>query len=149
MGQGTLTVFEEFRKSIGDGTHDMDTNAFKLALITALPTAADVSPALGDYTEVTGTNYTAGGAALTTTWTEVGGVCDFKHTGGTITWTQHASGPNNIKAGLIYDTTSAVTNAAVAFIDFTADGGTTAISLIDGDITWTPEAAQNRIFTIS
>lgn len=149
MAQGTLTLFEEFSKSIGDGTHDMDTNTFKLALITTLPTAADASPALGDYTEVSGTNYTAGGETLTTTWTEAAGVSDFKHTGGTITWTQHASGPTNIVAGLIYDTTSAVTNAAICFIDFTTDNGTTAISLVDGDITWTPEAAQNRIFSIS
>jgi hypothetical protein len=148
MAQGTLLLFEEFAKSIGDGTHDLDTNAFKLALITTIPTAADASPALGDYTEVSGTNYTAGGEPLTTTWTEASGTADFKHTGGTITWTQHASGPATIKAGLVYDTTSGVTNAAVAFIDFTSDGST-AISLIDGDITWTPEAAQNRIFSLA
>ena len=148
MAQGTLLLFEEFAKSIGDGTHDLDTNSFKLALITTIPTVSDVSPALGDYTEVTGDNYTAGGEALTTTWTEVTGTSDFKHTGGTITWTQHATGPATIKAGLIYDTTSAVTDAAVCFIDFTTDGST-AISLIDGDITWTPEVTQNRIFSLS
>lgn len=150
MAQGTLTVFEEFRKSIGDGTHDLDTNAFKIALITTLPLAADATPALGDYTEVAGGNgYTTGGEALTTTWTEAAGTADFKHTGGTITWTQNASGPTNIIAGLIYDTTTAVTGAAVAFIDFTTDAGSTAISLVDGDITWTPEAAQNRIFSLA
>lgn len=148
MPQGTLTTYEEFRKTVGDGTHDMDGDSFKIALITTIPTAADATPVLGDYTEVSGTNYTAGGEALTTTWTEAAGVCDFKHTGGTITWTQHASGPTDIKAGLIYNTSSAVTGAAVCFIDFTSDGST-AISLVDGDITWKPELAQNRIFTLS
>lgn len=148
MAQGTLLTFQEFKKSIGDGTHDLDTNVFWMALITTIPTVSDASPALGDYTEVSGTNYSAGGIQLTTTWTEAGGVSDFKHTAGTITWTQHASGPNNIKAGLIYDATSAVTDAAIAFVDFTSDGST-AISLVDGDITWTPEASLNRIFRLS
>jgi hypothetical protein len=148
MSQGTLTLFQEFSKSLADGTHDMDTNVFKLALITTIPTVADVSPALADYTEVVGTGYTAGGELLTTTWTVAAGVSDFKHTGGTITWTQNGAGPADIKAGLIYDTTSGVTGAAVCFIDFTTDG-LTAISLIDGDVTWTPEAAESRIFSIS
>mgnify|MGYP000962472875 CR=1 FL=1 len=148
MPQGTLTVFEEFKKTIGDGTHDMDTNAFKLALITTIPTEADASPSLDNYTEVTGSNYTAGGLALTTTWTESAGISDFIHTGGTLVWLQHATGPTNIKAGVIYNTTSAVTNAAVCFIDFTSDG-VTPVSLADGDITWTPEAVQSRIFTLT
>jgi len=149
MAQGTLIVFEEVRKRIADGTHDMDTNVFKIALITTLPTAADATPALGDYTQVAGGNgYTTGGETLTTTWTEVGGTADFKSTGGTVTWTQNALGPTNIKAGLIYDSTTAVTGAAIAFIDFTTDGGTTAISLVDGDITWTPEGS-NRIFSLA
>lgn len=150
MAQGTLLTYEEFRLDIGDGTHDLDGDSFKIALITTLPTVADGSPALGDYTEVAGGNgYTTGGAALTTTWTEAGGTADFKHTGGTITWTQNASGPTNIKAGLIYNITTAVTGSAVAFVDFTGDNGTTAISLQDGDITWTPEASQDRIFALS
>jgi hypothetical protein len=148
MAQGTLTLFEEFAKNIGDGTHDLDGDTFKIALITTIPTAADATPALGDYTEVSGGGYTGGGQTLTTTWTEAGGTADFKHTGGTITWSQNGTGPTNIKAGIIYNTSSAVTNAAVCFIDFTSDG-TTAISLQDGDITWTPEATQNRIFSLS
>lgn len=147
MAQGTLTLFEEFALNIGDGTHDLDANSFKIALITTIPTAADATPALGDYTEVSGGGYSAGGEALTTTWTEASGTADFKHTGGTITWSQNGTGPTNIKAGLIYNDTN-VGKEAVCFIDFTADG-TTAISLQDGDITWTPEAAQNRIFSLS
>jgi hypothetical protein len=147
VAQGTLLTFNEFRLTIGNGTHDLAADSFKIALITTLPTLADPTPALGDYTEVTGSGYTAGGEALTTTWTETSGAADFKHTGGTITWTQDGAGPTNIVAGLIYNT--AAGNDAVAFIDFTADGGTTPISLQDGDITWTPEAVENRIFRLA
>jgi hypothetical protein len=149
MAQGTLTLFEEFSLNIGDGSsHDLDADTYKLALVSnsIVGMAATVTPLLTDFTEVTGTNYTAGGEALTTTWTEAAGVADFKHTGGTITWSQHASGPTNIKTGIIYNTTGSF---AICFIDFTTDGGTTTIRIVDGDITWTPEAAQNRIFSVS
>ena len=148
MAQGTLTLFEEFSLNIGDGTHDLAADTFKLALITTLPTASLATPALGDFTEVSGTNYTAGGETLTTTWTEAGGVSSLRHTGGTITWTQDVAGPDNIVAGVIYNDTN-VGKEAICFIDFTTDSGVTPISLQDGDIQWAPEAAQNRIFELS
>ena len=132
MAQGTLTVFEEFRKFIGDGSHDLDSDSFKVALITTIPTAADATPDLADFTEVTGTNYTAGGEAAAATWVEAAGVAtwDLADVG----WTQSGAGPTDIKAALLYNTTHAGTNDAIAFIDMTVDGGTTPISLVDGDI---------------
>lgn len=148
MAQGTLTLFEEFSLQIANGTHDMDNDTFKLALITTLPTASQATPALGDFTEVSGAGYTAGGQTLTTTWTEAGGTATFATDGSTITWSQNGSGPTNIVAGIIYNDTAAG-DPAICFIDFTTDNGTTPISLQDGDITWTAEAAQDRIFTLS
>jgi hypothetical protein len=150
MAQGTLTLFEEFSLTIANGTHDFDADTFKIALVSEPITGMEVtaSPALGDFTEVVGTNYTAGGETLTTTWTEVTGVSSFKSTQGIVTWTTHASGPTDIKSGIVYNSSSVVTGAAVAFIDFTTDGGTTPISLVDGDITWTPDASTN-IYTLS
>jgi hypothetical protein len=149
MAQGTLTLFEEFSLEIGDGTHDLDTDAFKIALLqdAVIPTAADLTPAFGDYTEVTGAGYTAGGAALTTTWTEAGGVATFDATGApAASWTQNGSGPTDIEYGLIYNNTD-VGKAAVGFVDMTTDAGVTPISLQAGDITWTPHASG--IFTLS
>lgn len=149
MAQGALTLFEEFSLNIGDGKHDLDTHVFKLALIdnTLAPAASDVTPILADYTEVTGTGYTAGGETLTITWTEAGGVATFDATGDpAASWTKNASGPNDIFYGLIYNDTEA-SDTCVAFIDMTNDGGTTPISLQDGDITWTPHASG--IFTLS
>lgn len=148
MAQGTLTLFDAFSLNIGDGTHDLDNDTYKIALITTLPNKNTVTPTLGDFTEVTGTGYTAGGQTLTTVFTNTANVSVFRHTGGTITWAQNGAGPTNIVAGIIYNDTN-VGKEAVCFIDFTTDAGTTPISLQDGDITWTPEAANQRIFELT
>jgi hypothetical protein len=50
-----------------------------------------------------------------------------------VTWTQNASGFTTGKYGLIYSTTAASSDA-IGVIDLTADGGTTPLSLQDGDI---------------
>jgi hypothetical protein len=136
MAQGSVTTFEEFRKTIGDGSHDLDNDSFKIMLITntTVPTAADATPDSADYTEVTGTGYTAGGEAVTVTWTEAAGTATFATTS-SAAWTQNGAGPTNIYYGIIYNTTHVGTNDAIGFIDMTADGGTTPISLQDGDIT--------------
>lgn len=138
MAAGDLTVFDEAKKNISITTGGIDlelTTGFTLRLITTLPTAADATPDSADYTEVTGTNYTE--TALTTSWDEVAGTVTFDSSTNP-SWTQHASGPTDIKAALIYDeSASATTGDALCFIDMTADGGTTAISLVDGDISIT------------
>ncbi len=148
MAQGDLTMFEEFSLTIGQSKFIMDTNTFKLALVNTAPLASLATPVWADISanEVSGTNYTAGGNTLTTTWTEAAGTATFDATGApATTWTQHASGPTDIKYGVIYSDT-ATNDDLVCFIDFTTDGGTTAISLVDGDITWTPNASG--IFTL-
>jgi len=145
MARGDLTVYEEFRLTIADGTHDFDADSFRVALITTLPTAADATPQLTDYAEVSGTNYTATGEALTTTWLEAGGTATFDATTNP-SWTQNAGGPTNIKAAVVYNNTAGGKNA-VAFIDMTNDAGTTPISLVDGDISITWNASG--IFTLS
>lgn len=146
MARGDVTTFQEFRETIGDGTHDIDNDVWKIALITngVVPTAATATPALGDFTQVTGTNYTAGGETVTVTWTESGGTINFAIT--SASWTQHASGPTNIYYAIVYnDTATTPADAAIAFIDMTDDGGTTPISLVDGDIT----INAGNVFTLS
>ena len=145
MAQGSLVVFEEFRLFIGDKSHDLDADAFKIALITTLPLANAATPDFADFTEVSGTNYTAGGETANGTYVEAAGVGTFDVDD--VSWTQSGSGPTNIKAALIYNTTHVGTNDAVAFIDMTTDGGTTPISLVDGDISITINAAG--VFTLT
>lgn len=61
------------------------------------------------------------------------------------TWSQHASGPTNIKTAVLY--IDDANDYAVGFIDMTTDSGTTAISLADGDIT--VAFGASGIFTIT
>ena len=136
MAQGSIVIFEEFRKTIGDGSHDLDADVFNIMLITngVVPAANSATPDSADFTEVTGTGYSAGGVSVTATWLEVGGTATFATTSAA-SWTQNGAGPANIYYGIIYNTTHAGTTDAIGFIDMTADAGTTPISLIDGDIT--------------
>jgi len=148
MAQGTLALFDEFAESVGDGRIDLDTHTFKVALVTlqvgGTPTIAktDAVPTWGaggttnlSTSEVSaGGGYTAGGITLTLTptWAQTGGVAKWDATD--ITWTSAASGdPATIKTAVIYDDT-ATNKDCVGFVDMTADG-TTAISLLAGDIT--------------
>ena len=83
MATGDLTVFDEAKLALTDGTHDLDTHTIKCAILdnTTAPTAADTTPALGDYTEVgTGGTYVAGGTTLTISLTEAGGTVTFDAT---------------------------------------------------------------------
>lgn len=148
MAQGTLTLFEEFSLNIGNGDHDLDGDSFKVMLVndTLVPTAALATPDSSDFTEVTGTGYTAGGEAITCTWTEVGGTATFQVTSGNTAWTQNGAGPTDIEYAIIYNTTHIGTQDAIGWIDMTTDAGVTPISLQDGDITitWNP-----NIFTLS
>lgn len=148
MAQGTLLTFEEFRKNIGDGSHDLDTNTFSVILITTLPVVGAATPDRSDFTEVsTGGGYSTGGIALTgVTWTEAAGVATFDSSL-LVSWTASAGSPTNIVAALIVDDTHAGTNDAIAFIDMTTDGGSTPISLVAGDISITFNASG--LFTLS
>lgn len=146
MAKGDVVVFNEAKQNIANGLLDLPAGTdFSCMLITTLPTAAQATPDSADFTEVTGAGYTAGGVALTTTWVESGGTVTFDSSVNP-SWSQNASGPTNIVAALIYSET-AVGEDALAFIDLTNDGGTTPISLQDGDITITFNASG--IFTLS
>ena len=139
MAQGDTELFEIAAEYTRDQAVDYVSGTWKVALVSEpISTIVDsqTSPALADFTEVTGTNYTAGGETLTITATVVNGIMSFKHTGGTITWSQHASGPADVKTAIVYDDDS-TTDLAVWFCDMTEDGGATAISLVADDITLT------------
>jgi len=144
MATGDLTVFDEAKLALLNGTHDSDTNTMKVALIdnTAAPTAGDTTPAWGDYSanEVSGTNYTAGGETMTVSLTEAAGTVTFDFTTNP-TWTQHASGFTDAYWAIIYDDT-ATSDEAIAFVEM---GG--PVSLVSGDvsITWN----DSGVFTLA
>jgi hypothetical protein len=139
MAAGDLTVYEEAYATISN-LHDLDADTIKLALITVatVPTAADATPALADYTEVTaGGNYTAGGTDISATFTEAGGTATFDGTD--VTWTQNAGNPTDARYAIVHDTT---TVGAIAFIDLGATIDMTATDL-------TVAFNASGIFTIS
>jgi hypothetical protein len=147
MAQGDLTVFEEFALDIGKGVHDFTSDTLKLALIddSLAPTAADATPAWGDYSanEVSGTGYTAGGKELTgVTFTEASGVATLDDTGN-VTWSQNGAGPTDIYYAVLYND-DAASDQAICFIDM---GG--PVSLQDGDVTVTWNASGILTVTVS
>ena len=149
MTQGTITLFNEFSKSIADGRIDLDTDTIKAAFTTlqagGTPTIAATDPipcwGAGGSTNLqssevaAGGGYTAGGKALSSiSWAQAAGVGTFD--AADLTWTSAGSGdPATIKTLVLYSDTAA-NKDAIGFMDLTTDG-ITAISLLSGNITIT------------
>ena len=149
MALGDIVAFDEAFQDVLNGVHDFANDTFRIALInnTTVPTRDTATPRLADFTEVSGTGYTAGGEALTITVDESSNVIRIRHTGGTITWSQNGAGPTDVYYGIIYND-SAAADQAIQFVDFTADNGVTPASLQTADITFTPEATASRLLTL-
>lgn len=117
-------IVTPFKKHIGDGTFDLDSDTFKCALLTSSYTPDATDEVFADLSgEVSGTGYTAGGATLTgVTWATSGTTCvldatDPQWTGATITARYAAI----YKSG----TANSLTNPLVCILDFGADKGVT------------------------
>lgn len=142
MAQGDVTVFDEAKLALLDGTHDLDTHTIKLALLdnTTAPTAGTATPNLSDFTEVgSAGSYTAGGETLTISLTEAAGTVTFDSSTNP-SWAQNASNDTDAYWGLIYNTSA--TNAAIAFLDLGGPVDMTAGTLT---VTWN----ASGIFTLA
>lgn len=143
MATGDIIVFDEAKLALLDGTHDLDTNVIKCAILdnTLTPAAGDTTPALADYTQVgTAGTYVAGGATLTISLTEAAGTVTFDATSNP-TWAQDASNDTDAWWGLIYNDTD-VSDSAIAFVEL---GGPVDMSAGDLTITWN----ASGIFTVA
>lgn len=145
MARGDITFFEEALDDAFFGGW-ATTDDIKCAILdnTVAPTAADATPALGDYTEVgaAGT-YTAGGTSLGNWGTlsvESGGTLTFD-SGTNPTWAQDASNDTDAYWALLYNDTQAG-DPAFAFVDL---GGPVDMSAGALTVTWN----ASGIFTIS
>lgn len=120
MATGDVTLFEEFAENIGGGDHTLNSDTLKVGLIdnTAAPTAADATPAWGDYSanEVsTAGGYTANGETLTSvTWTEAAGVGTLD--AANVSLAQNGSGFTDAYWGIIYNDTHA-SDLAIGFVE--------------------------------
>jgi hypothetical protein len=143
MATGDVTVFNEAKLGLVDGTHDLDTHVIKCAILdnTTAPTAADTTPALADYTQVgTGGTYTAGGQTLTMNVTQATGTVTVDSTTNPV-WGQDAGNDTDAYWGLIYNDTDAG-DAAIAFVELGGPVDMTAGTLT---INWN----ANGIFTLA
>ena len=125
--QGETT---SFRIEILQGTHDFDTDTFKMALYTSSATLNNSTTAYSATNEVTGTGYTAGGQAVTMTGpaTDATGdtrtvYIDFDD----VVWSDSTI---TARGALLYN--SSKSNKAVAVFDFgsdrSSDGGPFRVS---------------------
>ena len=149
MAKGDLKFFDDFVDDLGTKIHDLDADTIKMALVTnvVVPSVTTSAPSWGaggstnlSTNEVSGTNYTAGGIDIAATFSTSAAVGTFD--GATNpAWTQHASGPTDIRWGIIYNDT-ATNKDCIAFVDM---GGGSDISLADGNISFTFAASIGTI----
>ena len=121
----TQALANAFKKQLLEGDHNFKSSGgdkFKIALYTSSATLNSTTTAYASTNEVSNSGqYTAGGGALVNGGTSIGSgsgkgvaIVDFadrSFTGVTLT----------ARGALIYNTSSATTNAAVAVLDFGAD----------------------------
>ena len=151
----TQAIANAFKKQLLEGDHNFAASGgdkFKLALYTSsatlnsTTTAYATNPGGGANTEVSNSGqYTAGGGALVNGGTSIGSgtgkgvaIVDFadrSFTGVTLT----------ARGALIYNTSSATTNAAVAVLDFGGDKTATAGTFTIQFPAFTTSAAILRI----
>ena len=140
----TFTYYDHFLEILGDGTLDMDSDTFKLALLdnTHVFDATDTIFADVSGDEIAaGNGYTAGGETLTAvTYVQTAAVVKFD--ANDVIWTASTGPIATSRFAVLYDTTAA--SALLGLIDM--DGDKTPG---DGDsltVQWDP---TNGIFTIT
>ena len=142
----TTAMCTSFKSELLGGTHDLDTDSLKLALIKASPsgtydaTTTNYSDVTGNSDEATGTNYTAGGQALDSATISTDGttaIVDFADE-------VFANVTTSADGCIIYNT--AASNAAIAVIDF---GGTVSATAGDLTIEFPAADASNAVIRIA
>ena len=142
----TTAMCTSFKSELLGGTHDLDTDSIKLALIKASPTGTygaattNYSDVTGNSDEASGTGYTAGGQVLDSVTISTDGttaiidIADEVFTSATI----------SADGCIIYNTNAS--NAAIAVIDF---GGTKTSTNGDYTIQFPAADASNAIIRIA
>jgi hypothetical protein len=127
-----MTNFNGLADDLATAQHNVGTHVFKAMLITTIPGVGDATS--NAYTEVTGTNYTAGGIDLEMTLGGTAPQAILQSAVDTL-WSEDATGFTDAKAVVVRNTT---TGKNVCFGDITADEGTTPVSSAaqDVDVNW-------------
>lgn len=101
---GRWKLYDLAKKRIGDGTFDLDTNTFKVALFLSTSNAntlANTISVLGDITNqhANANGYTTGGVTVAATWVQSGGTTTFDTADAA--WTA-AGGPITARYAVLY-----------------------------------------------
>lgn len=145
MARGDVVVFNESKAYLIEGGWEA-ADDIKVAICdnTTTPTAATVTPALGDFTQVgSAGSYVAGGTSLGnigTLTTQAGGTVTFDSATNP-SWAQNASNDTDAYWGIIYNDTDAG-DLAIAYVDL---GGPVDMSAGSLTITWN----VSGIFTLT
>ena len=142
----TTAMCTSFKSELLGGTHDLDTDTLKLALIKASPTGTygaattNYSTVTGNSDETTGTNYSAGGQNLD------GASITIDGTTAIVDFTDEVFSNVTCSADgcIIYN--SSQSNKAIAVIDF---GGTVSATAGDLTIQFPTADASNAIIRIA
>lgn len=133
MAQGDLVVFDEAKLGLLDGTHDLDTDVYKVMFIndTTVPTAADATPAKADYTAVNGGNFPVTPDTMAVTLVEAAGTVTFDMTTN-ISYAKDVGNPTDVFYAVCYNDTDGG-KAALFFVEmdaagFDATGGLTSLT---------------------
>lgn len=143
MAVGNFTLFNIAKKKLGDGTIDLDTHTFKIALcgssqsIDATFAGTSTDARYADLTAQlsTANGYTSGGATLASvTWTRSTGTVTFD--AADVSWTLTGAGIT-YKYGVVYDDT-ATNKDLLGFFDADNSSGSATTSPTAGThtITW-------------
>jgi len=146
MAAGSWKIYNSAKLYIGDGTMDLDTHAFKIALLRSGYTPALTHTQYSQLTNQTpsGNGYTTTGVALTSvTYAQTNGLATFDSADPA--WT--ASGGTIIAryAVLYNDTTTSPVDALVAYC--LLDTAPADVTITDGN-TLTLQISANGYFTI-
>jgi hypothetical protein len=119
----SISFYNNATKDILDGTIDLDSDTIKVSLHASTYTPAVTHDFFDDLTnEVTGSNYTAGGATLGSTAVTTVTTNDAMFDAADTTWSAHASGFSTARYAVIYKSTGTdSTSPLIGYIDFTTD----------------------------
>jgi len=142
----TTAMCASFKQELLGGTHDLDTDILKMALIKATPagtygaSTTNYSDVTGNSDEVTGTNYSAGGQTLD------GATISLDGTTAIVDFSDEVFSNVTVSADgcIIYNSSKA--NRAVCVIDF---GGTVSATAGDLTIQFPAADATNAIIRIA
>lgn len=146
MAASALTFYHSFSEAIADGTQDLDTHVFKVALFTSthVPSVNDTTFSALTNEVAAGTGYTAGGATLANvTWAQVAGTATFN--ADNTAWTA-SGGSITARYAVLYNSTVAGAGDLVGYI--TLDTTPADVTVTDTN-TLTIEWNASGIFTLA